>query len=132
VEKFSDDHFKSWSPLPVEDGFFRGKVCLDAGCGSGRAVRSLLLQGAAKVCAIDMGEGCIRNTRERNRDFADRLDARLASVLEIPFPDATFDVVHCDGVLHHTTGRSAAFRSSCASSSLAARSSWRSTAAAGS
>jgi ubiquinone/menaquinone biosynthesis C-methylase UbiE len=102
-EKFSDDHFLRWSPLPVPTGFFRDKVCLDAGCGSGRAVRSLLLHGARKVSAVDMGEGCVRNTRERNADMADRLDVQLASVLEIPHPDNTFDVVHCDGVLHHTT-----------------------------
>ncbi|HEY3418636.1 MAG TPA: class I SAM-dependent methyltransferase, partial [Armatimonadota bacterium] len=102
-ELFSDDHFQKWSPLPVDDDFFQNKRVLDAGCGSGRATRSILLGGAAQVCAIDMGEGCIRNTSERNADFADRLEARLASVLEIPYPDNSFDVVHCDGVLHHTT-----------------------------
>jgi ubiquinone/menaquinone biosynthesis C-methylase UbiE len=102
-EQFSDDHFRKWSPLPVDNDFFQGKQVLDAGCGSGRAVRSMLLSGAAKVCAIDVGEGCIRNTTERNADFADRLDARVATVLDIPFPDATFDVVHCDGVLMITT-----------------------------
>lgn len=103
-ERFSDDHFGKWSSLPVPDGFFRDKLCLDAGCGSGRFVRSMILSGARKVCAIDVGEGCIRSTMERNVAHADRLEARQASVLEIPYPDDTFDFVHCDGVLHHTTG----------------------------
>lgn len=102
-EQFSDNHFKLWSPLPVTDDFFAGKTCLDAGCGSGRATRSLLLQSAKRVCAIDVGPGCVRNTRNRNLDHADRLEVRQASVLDIPYPDATFDFVHCDGVLHHTT-----------------------------
>jgi len=102
-EKFSDDHFTAWSPLPVSGDYFRDKSVLDAGCGSGRACRSMLLQSAARVVGIDMGEGCVRNTVERNRDFSDRLEVRLASVLEIPFPDGSFDFVHCDGVLHHTT-----------------------------
>ncbi|HID30088.1 MAG TPA: class I SAM-dependent methyltransferase, partial [Desulfobacterales bacterium] len=105
-EQFSDDHFFRWSPLPAdmgENNSFKGKVCLDAGCGSGRAVRSMLLAGAAKVCANDVGEGCVRNTRERNRDHSERLEVRLASVLDLPYADATFDLVHCDGVLHHTT-----------------------------
>lgn len=102
-EKFSDDHFNKYSPLPFDSEFYKEKVCLDAGCGSGRAVRSLLLLGAKKVCAIDVGEGCIRNTIERNANFRDRLEVKLASVLDIPYPDETFDFVHCDGVLHHTT-----------------------------
>lgn len=102
-KRFSDDHFYRWSPLPLGDNFFKGKVCLDAGCGSGRAVRSMLLLGAKNVCAIDVGEGCIRNTFERNKDFSDRLEVRVASVLDIPYSDETFDFVYCDGVLHHTT-----------------------------
>jgi len=102
-EKFSDDHFTAWSPLGLPENYFRGKTVLDAGCGSGRACRSMLLKGAATVVGIDVGEGCVRNTRERNRDFADRLEVKLASVLEMPFPDGAFDFVHCDGVLHHTT-----------------------------
>jgi ubiquinone/menaquinone biosynthesis C-methylase UbiE len=101
-EAFSDAHFLDWSPLPDEKDFFRSKVCLDAGCGSGRAVRSLLLAGASKVCAIDVGEGCVRNTRERNSQFREKIEVRVASVLDIPYPSASFDVVHCDGVLHHT------------------------------
>jgi len=80
--------------LPTDAGFFRGKVVLDAGCGSGRAVRSLLLAGGEKVCAIDVGKGCIRNTLERNKDFGDRLGASVGTVLEMPYPDNTFDVVH--------------------------------------
>lgn len=109
-KQFSENHFKTWSPLPLPEDFFQGKVCLDAGCGSGRAVHSLLEAGAAHVHAIDMGEGCVRNTRERNAAFADRLTVQQASVLAIPYPDATFDVVHCDGVLHHTTDPEGGFR----------------------
>jgi len=102
-ERFADGLFRRWSPLPVDEGFFDGKRCLDAGCGSGRAVRSILQSGAARVCAIDAGEGCIRNTVERNREYADRLETTVASVLHIPYPTGCFDVAHCDGVLHHTT-----------------------------
>jgi len=103
-ETFSDNHFLNWSPLPAEDiDFIRGKLCLDAGCGSGRAVRSMFLSGADRVCAIDMGEGCVRNTKERNLPYAAKMEVQQASVLEIPYPDNTFDFVHCDGVLHHTT-----------------------------
>jgi SAM-dependent methyltransferase len=102
-EKFSDNHFNLWSRLPLPAGYFKGLTVLDAGCGSGRACRSMLIEGAARVVGIDAGEGCVCNTRERNADFKDRLEIGLASVLEIPYPDGYFDFVHCDGVLHHTT-----------------------------
>jgi ubiquinone/menaquinone biosynthesis C-methylase UbiE len=112
--EFSDNHFHLWSPLPEKEiDSIRGKTVLDAGCGSGRAARSMLLAGAAKVCAIDMGEGCVRNTRERNANFGERLEVRLASALEIPYPDGFFDLVHCDGVLHHTTGPRRGFSELC-------------------
>lgn len=101
--RFADDHFYVWSPLPLPDDFFQGKTVLDAGCGSGRACRSLLQAGAAKVVAIDVGAGCTRTTWSRNREFGDRLELCQASVLALPFADAQFDFVHCDGVLHHTT-----------------------------
>ncbi len=100
--QFSDDHFMKWSPLP-DSNIFKEKIVLDAGCGSGRACRSMLFQGAKKVVGIDMGKGCISNTNERNKDFSGRLEVKLASVLDVPYPDNTFDIVHCDEVLHHTT-----------------------------
>ncbi|MEW6753624.1 MAG: class I SAM-dependent methyltransferase [Candidatus Latescibacterota bacterium] len=102
-QHFSDEMFFRWMHLPLDAAFFQDKVCLDAGCGSGRATRSMLSLGALKVCAIDVGEGCVRNTRERNQAFGARLEVQQASVLEIPYPDGAFDFVFCDGVLHHTT-----------------------------
>lgn len=102
-DKFSDDHWNKFRNAGLPADFLRGKTCLDAGCGSGRAVRSILKDGAAKVCAIDIGDDCVANTRRRNARWQDRLDIRQGSVLALPFPDNTFDFVHCDGVLHHTT-----------------------------
>jgi ubiquinone/menaquinone biosynthesis C-methylase UbiE len=107
---FSDDHWNKFrnSGLPVD--FLSGKTCLDAGCGSGRAVRTLLKDGAAKVYAIDIGDECVANTRRRNREWSERLDVRKGSVLSLPFPDNYFDFVHCDGVLHHTRAPFEGFR----------------------
>jgi ubiquinone/menaquinone biosynthesis C-methylase UbiE len=102
-DKFSDDHWNKFRNAGLPADFLRGKTCLDAGCGSGRAVRSMLKDGAAKVCAIDIGAECVANTQRRNARWKDRLDIRQGSVLALPFADDTFDFVHCDGVLHHTT-----------------------------
>lgn len=109
-EKFSDDHWNKFRNSGLPAGFLEGKVCLDAGCGSGRAVRSILKDGASKVHAIDVGEQCVASTRLRNRSWQARLEVRQGSVLALPYPDDYFDFVHCDGVLHHTSAPYEGFR----------------------
>jgi ubiquinone/menaquinone biosynthesis C-methylase UbiE len=102
-EELSDLHWSKFVAAGFDAGFLKGKKCLDAGCGSGRAVRSMLKAGAAHVHAIDIGHDCVLNTRRRNASEVDRLTVTEGSVLELPYPDDSFDFVHCDGVLHHTT-----------------------------
>ncbi len=106
---FADAHWNKFRNAGLAQDFLRGRICLDAGCGSGRAVRSMLKDGAAKVYAIDIGDECVRNTRDRNAPWRDRLVVEQGSVLALPFPDDTFDFVHCDGVLHHTRAPFAGF-----------------------
>jgi ubiquinone/menaquinone biosynthesis C-methylase UbiE len=107
---FAAAHWNKFRHAGLGEDFLEGRTCLDAGSGSGRAVRSMLQDGAAKVFAIDVGEECVRNTRERNASWGDRLVVEQGSVLALPFPDNMFDFVHCDGVLHHTSGPFAGFR----------------------
>jgi ubiquinone/menaquinone biosynthesis C-methylase UbiE len=102
-DKFSDDHWNKFRNAGLPEDFLKGKICLDAGCGSGRATRSMLKDGAGEVHAIDIGDDCVANTRRRNARWHDRLKVQQGSVLDLPYPANTFDFVHCDGVLHHTT-----------------------------
>lgn len=89
--------------LGVNDDFFHGKVCLDAGCGGlGRAIYSMASRGARFVYAIDISQENVRTSRYFNQEFADRIDVQVASVLNLPFADRIFDFVHCSAVLHHT------------------------------
>ena len=88
---FADAHWNKFRNAGLAQDFLRGRICLDAGCGSGRAVRSMLKDGAAKVYAIDIGDECVRNTRDRNAPWRDRLVVEQGSVLALPFPDDTFD-----------------------------------------
>jgi SAM-dependent methyltransferase len=79
-----------------------GKDVLDAGCGSGEYSCWLASRGA-RVVGIDLADGTLREAREYAQK-AGLSGARFEkrSVLQTGFPDASFDLVYCTGVLHHT------------------------------
>lgn len=83
---------------------FKDKRCLDAGCGGGRGTVLMATAGAREVVAYDLSEQNIATT-ERNAGLfgLDNVVTNHGSLLEIPFPDETFDVVWCNGVVHHTS-----------------------------
>jgi SAM-dependent methyltransferase len=68
---------------------------LDAGCGSGATLD--LLAKLGRVSGVDVSERAVDAARQRGHD-----DVHLANVEELPFPDATFDVVTCLDVIEHT------------------------------
>lgn len=70
----------------VRSGDF--KYALDVGCGEGRFSRMLREIGIQTV-GIDPTEILIEEARRRDPDG----DYRLAAAEELPFPDATFDLV---------------------------------------
>ena len=86
-------------PLDV----FKGKRCLDAGCGGGRATIMMAEAGASEVVAFDLSDTNIETTLGRARERGlDNVVAQQGSLLEVPFEDESFDVVWSNGVLHHT------------------------------
>ena len=100
VELFSMRH-RMWG---IDLGWFKDKVCLDAGCGGGRFVVSLVKLGAKKVHGIDISKDAvlIANQRLRERNLESRAEIRRGSILELPYPDKNFDYVVSSGVIHHT------------------------------
>ena len=68
---------------------------LDAGCGSGRTLDELTRYG--RVSGVDLSPEAVAYARRRGHD-----DVRVARVEELPFEDATFDVVTCLDVVEHT------------------------------
>lgn len=83
--------------------FFRGKVCLDAGCGGGRTAIALSQLGAASVLGIDLGVQGLADARDRAaRRGLDNVRFEQGSLLDLPLPDAAVDLVWCAGVLMHT------------------------------
>jgi len=108
---YDDEHFRHSMALFVErfriNGFdlrwFKGKTCLDAGCGGGRCAIALSLCGASRVVGIDISRAAVSDAACRAKKMGARtVQFRVASVEKIPFPASSFDFVVCNGVLHHT------------------------------
>lgn len=68
---------------------------LDIGCGGGRTIDLLASRTRGKVYGVDYSEVSVATACEMNeRVIAEgRVEIRHASVSQLPFPDATFDLV---------------------------------------
>jgi ubiquinone/menaquinone biosynthesis C-methylase UbiE len=81
----------------------RGKKVLDMGCGSGRYSIALAKVGAAEVHGVDFQGKAYAAAAAFCRENAVPVTFHEATVHALPFADASFDFVFCNGVLHHTT-----------------------------
>src|SRR5579875_3198029 len=72
-----------------------GARILDAGCGSGRMLAELARYGS--VAGVELDSEAVAIARAR-----DHFDVRAARVEELPFADATFDLITCLDVIEHT------------------------------
>lgn len=79
----------------------RSKRILDAGCGLGSDTQTWLENGA-DLTSIDFAQRAVDETNHRLSLYGLPQVARQASVLELPFADASFDVYYSWGVLMHT------------------------------
>ena len=95
------DRHRRWGFAPT---WFRGKKCLDAGCGGGRYTKALKDLGA-DVYAFDVDGEVAKVAMERTG-----IPVLVASATHIPFPDETFDYVICMGVLNHVDDPDNGFR----------------------
>ena len=96
---------KRWLANGEAEGYFRGKRCLDAGCGGGRYSMAMAMMGAASVVGIDLGEEGLADARKRSEKLGLRhIEFERASVLNLPLAAGEFDFACCSGVLHHTSG----------------------------
>lgn len=85
-----------------------GKTVLDAGCGSGVALR-LFASWPAAIAAADISEAV--DACKTLLDGKGRITFVQADLNALPFPDASFDVAWSSGVLHHTPDTFAALQS---------------------
>jgi SAM-dependent methyltransferase len=79
---------------------FRGKRVLDVGCGDGTYTRELFARGGlASIHGVDRAERAIEVARACAGTRA--VTFEVASADSLPMGDASFDVAHLRGVLHH-------------------------------
>jgi ubiquinone/menaquinone biosynthesis C-methylase UbiE len=83
-----------WGLSNVEIG--KTFTILDVGCGGGRTIQKLAARASeGKVFGVDYSPACVEMSREKNAEAvaAGRVDIRHASVSQLPFSDASFDLV---------------------------------------
>lgn len=82
----------------------KGKVLLDAGCGTGWFSKEAYMRGA-QVISMDLGQNLLDQV-------AKKCDSKriVGSVLDIPFGDNYFDIVISSDVIEHTPDPQKAIR----------------------
>ena len=78
-------------------GLQRGWHVLDAGCGTGQFVDVIadIIGERGMIGAVDIAPENVAmlHARSASHQFVCRVDARVADIKELPFPDRTFDAV---------------------------------------
>lgn len=101
LEYTIDNYLKT---IRLKPDFFKGKDVLDCGYGgTGWGLELFARSGARRVAGIDLNERWRDLNIQRLSNYSCEKDIRAGSVLDLPFEDNSFDYVHSNGVLHHTT-----------------------------
>lgn len=88
----------------------RGKSVLEIGVGMGSDHQLWAEQQPLRLCGVDLTERAIAFTSDRLALFSGlKSELRRADAENLPFPDASFDIVYSWGVLHHTPDTQKAF-----------------------
>jgi len=82
---------------------YQGKQVLDMGCGTGEYALWYALKGAGKVTGVDLSEGSLDVARRRKEEeHLEQVEFIKKDILNLDFPDNSFDYSFSVGVLHHT------------------------------
>jgi ubiquinone/menaquinone biosynthesis C-methylase UbiE len=75
---------------------------LDVGTGPGVLLVELARRRAdLRLTGIDLSADMVALAERNTREFGDRVSTRVADVVELPFPDDSFDVVVTSLSMHH-------------------------------
>jgi ubiquinone/menaquinone biosynthesis C-methylase UbiE len=85
-----------------------GKSILQVG-GTGVVAVMLLMAGAARATVLTpmLAEARVARSLAEKLGFADKLDCTIGIAEQLPFPDASFDVIFSGGCVHHMVTGSA-------------------------
>ncbi|WKZ36507.1 MAG: class I SAM-dependent methyltransferase [Anaerolineales bacterium] len=102
-DEFLSPFYSRLKANKIDLNIFKDKRCLDAGCGGGRGSILMAQCGAREVIGVDLSPANIESSRKRaaQKGFTN-LTFQQHSLIELPFEDESFDVVWCNGVLHHS------------------------------
>lgn len=106
---FLDAHFETCRPeyeaMIRSVGLQPGWRVLDAACGAGGFLPmiSTLVGSSGSVSAFDLAPDTVAVVEKRiaGGEFSCPIDVRVASLLDIPFPDGEFDAVWCANSLEY-------------------------------
>lgn len=107
--KFVPALFGEWAPHLVDaTGVAPGQAVLDVACGTGVVAREVAdrIGGRGRVVGLDLNEGMLAVAKRLRAD----IDWRHGDAAELPFPDASFDVVLCQASLMFFPDRAEALR----------------------
>ena len=98
------NRYCSGDPAQLDEWLAGGrKIVLDAGCGSGFSA-ALLFGDRLKdhdYLGVDISDA-VAVCEERFAEFGFPGDFLQASILDMPIPDESVDIIFSEGVLHHT------------------------------
>lgn len=109
AREFRDDIEQPWLADVVPFHQMAGKRVLEIGFGPGYDTLKFL-QAGATYTGIDITPENVERTKQHLKFFGHDPDVQQGDAENLPFPDASFDVVYSNGVLHHVPDMERAFR----------------------
>jgi len=101
VERYRYGVYGPWMPELLEFAGQRGKKLLEVGGGLGTD-HSQFARNGAITTDLDLSSGHLDHARKNFQLRGLKGEFVHGDAENMPFPDATFDVVYSNGVIHHT------------------------------